>query len=155
MEIAHPDGYLLGAPLGEGSFGLVYEAVRMSDGAVFAAKTIANVDGELTHEVSALKKLRHDGIVRFIESKFDRRNNSLFIITELCHGGSLEGKLWRTPERRLPADEAVVLAKVVLRAIRYLHLEGVVHCDIKVRMLALRFASCCAHRIAAQTCSAS
>lgn len=132
MAAFHPEGYLLGDSLGEGSCGEVYSAVRAADGAVFAAKLVAGVKDEDAFEATILKRLHHPSIVRYIDSKFDSQNKVLFIITELCNGGTLDDKLRKTPGNRLSTVDAVVLAKTILEAMRYLHVESFVHCDIKV-----------------------
>ena len=124
--------------LGHGRNGVVFEVLR-DDGVAFATKQvdILSVDAaeldRTQHEVAILKRLHHPGVVRFYGLHHDEAEKKLYITTELCRGGSL-GKFAATHllEGRIPPGAAIRLARSLLEALRYLHLEGVMHRDIKV-----------------------
>ena len=138
-------GYVFTRKLGNGAFGTVYEARREADGNLFAAKVIdlsVVSDEESTSilgEVNILKTLHHPGVLRFVSFDFNAAERVLTMLTELCPGGDLEKHVARVPGKRLLPSVVVVVTRALLAAIRYLHLEGVMHRDIKVSMFACNF----------------
>ena len=122
--------YTIGTPMGEGHFGIVYSCSDDWDNelAVKVLKSIrpyeelrANAEGEFLR----LRQLRHPNIT-FIYDAFEYRN-TFYIVTERCHGPiseifdlqNLNGMLWFMP-----------MARHLLQAVHYLHLNNYVHQDI-------------------------
>ena len=54
-----------------------------------------------------------------------------YIVLPLMPGGDVEGLIEKAPERRLPIEQAVGIAKAVCRGLAYAHGKGVIHRDIK------------------------
>lgn len=134
----------LGRVIGRGNHGIVFEVLR-EDGVAFATKQVDLFDfhdedlDSTQHEVSILKRLHHPGVVRFYGLHRDEAANKLYITTELCRGGRLDKYVSaRLPDGRIPPGAAIRLARLLLEALRYLHLEGVMHRDIKVSDLRFR-----------------
>jgi len=78
---------------------------------------------ELKNEVEILKSLDHPNIVRAIET-FDYHNR-MFIVLELCSGGDL---YTRDPYTE---DAARRIITSLFKAVAYLHINGIVHRDLK------------------------
>lgn len=122
--------YTIGTPIGEGHFGIVYSCSDDWDNelAVKVLKPIrpyeelrANAEGEFLR----LRQLRHPNIT-FIYDAFEYRN-TFYIVTERCHSPvsrifdlpNLNGMSWFLP-----------MARQLLQAVHYLHLNKYVHQDI-------------------------
>ena len=131
-------GYTLGKMLKPGSFGMVFEARRDSDGAVVAVKVISlsgSTEAEqtgITEEVKILQKLHHPNIVSFLASHFNHATKTLYIVTELCAGGDLQDYVSRLPGGRLPPADFARLVRPLLHALHHLHATNIMHRDIKV-----------------------
>ena len=79
---------------------------------------------ELKNEVEILKSLDHPNIVRAIETF--NYHNRLFIVLELCSGGDL---YTRDPYTEAAARKIITS---LFKAVAYLHINGIVHRDLKV-----------------------
>jgi calcium-dependent protein kinase len=79
------------------------------------------------HEIEILKKLDHPNVLRIYEYFID--NDSVYIITEICRGGELFDKIVEV--EFFSEEQAAVLMKQILRAINYIHSQGIAHRDIK------------------------
>lgn len=124
--------------LGKGSYGSVYLATHRATGDERAVK-VMNVDRvtsyylrKLHTEISILKEVDHPNIIKLQEVFFGRR--SVYLVTDLCRGGELfellssgknQGFVFRE-------DRAASLLTDMLRAVKYLHLKGIVHRDLKL-----------------------
>jgi serine/threonine-protein kinase len=122
--------YTIGEKIGEGHFGIVYNCtdVWQNDLAAKVLKPIGTyekvkvaADGEFLR----LIQLRHPYIT-FVYDAFEYRN-TFYIITERCHSplssifkiNEFNGMLWFMP-----------IARHLLQAVHYLHLNNYVHQDI-------------------------
>jgi tetratricopeptide (TPR) repeat protein len=54
-----------------------------------------------------------------------------YIVLPLMPGGDVESLIEKAPERSLPIDQAVGIAKAVCRGLEYAHAKGIIHRDIK------------------------
>lgn len=130
-----PPGFTITRELGRGQ-NIVYEGTRDLDGTVCALKKIdtrwlsREQEAIVIEEINILRGLHHPGILRYIG--MHRGEDDIFVITEVCIGGSLEDRVARLPGRRLPSEHFGVLARALLEAVHYLHLRGIIHRDIKV-----------------------
>ncbi len=129
-SLATGNTYKIGTRIGEGNFGIVYNCSDDWDNelAVKVLKPVSpyerlrkNAEGEFHR----LKELRHPNIT-FVYDAFEYRD-TFYIVTEKCHGPitgifdlpNLDGMLWFMP-----------IARHLLQAVQYLHLNNYVHQDI-------------------------
>ena len=122
--------YTIGAMIGEGSFGYVYEAVDIW-GNLLAAKilkprgTYEEIRIAATQEFAKLLQLRHPNVTH-VHDAFEFKY-TFYLVTERCTTSmvalfgfkGLDGKQWLLP-----------LARCVLQAVHFLHTYGYVHQDI-------------------------
>ncbi len=119
--------------LGQGGFGVVYEARDRRLGRLVAFKAVrpgatvaAAGDDWLQHEAEAAAQLNHPHIVQLYDA--GSWEGGPYLIYELLRGESLAERLERGP---LPPDEVVQLSIEVARALAHAHGAGVVHRDLK------------------------
>jgi len=126
-----------GTPIGEGRCGQVMMVRRRDTGEPFAMKviTMSSMDAgrfdELRSEIQVQKRLDHPNIAKIIECFSDADQGRMYIVMELCTGGSLVQRLEQSHQLLDEATCATVIEKV-LSAIHYCHGHGVVHRDIKL-----------------------
>ncbi|KAK7319348.1 hypothetical protein RJT34_04068 [Clitoria ternatea] len=123
-----------GDVLGNGSFGTVYEGFT-DDGFFFAVKEVSLLDegtlgkqsiSQLQQEISLLSQFEHDNIVRYYGS--DKDKSKLYIFLELMSKGSL-ASLYQ--KYRLNDSQVSAYTRQILKGLKYLHDNNVVHRDIK------------------------
>lgn len=119
--------------LGKGGMALVYEAEDPRHQRRVAIKVLkpdlsSNVGAErFLREIETAAKLNHPNILAIHDS--GNSNGVLYYVMPLVEGESLGDRLTR--EKRLPADEAIRLAREVAEGLQYAHGRGVVHRDMK------------------------
>ena len=86
------------------------------------------------HEAEHLSHFQHDNIVRVLE--MFEENGTWYYAMEYIDGGSLNDYILR--HGRLPADEALSLARQVAGALAYLHGQKALHLDLKPSNIMLR-----------------
>jgi serine/threonine-protein kinase len=129
-SLATGNTFTMGAMIGEGHFGVVYECTDIwnNDLAAKVLKPIGTYDSvkaSAEAELAKLRMLRHP-FVTYVFDAFEYRD-TFYIITERCHGplGNLfrmrdfQGNLWLMP-----------IARCLLQALYYLHINNYVHQDI-------------------------
>lgn len=146
------DYYFLGAVLGSGAWGCVLLARPMTgSGAIYAVKSINKLKREdcstssqslperlrqakrrdadkLKLEIALLKSLKHDNIVRLIDSFED--SSRVHLVMELCTGGMLleflldSGNPWTE-------KQVAHLMRQIFAATAYMHSMEVCHRDLK------------------------
>ncbi|CAI4233034.1 unnamed protein product [Auanema sp. JU1783] len=123
-------------PLGSGQFGTVYSAVHRSSGKEVAVKVISKerfakkgsgVDSMRT-EVAILQRTCHAGIVR-LEFMCETKDK-IFVVMEKLSGDMLEMILSQATGR-LNERITKFLIVQILSALKYLHDQGIAHCDLK------------------------
>ena len=125
--------YQLGSELGKGAFGKVFQGLNTLTGEFVAVKQVSvqNVPKEelvaIEGEIDLLKKLVHPNIVRYVDRVSTEK--TLNIVLEFIENGSLLNivKKFGVFSEAL----CVVYIVQVLRGLRYLHAQGVIHRDIK------------------------
>ena len=112
--------------IGSGGFSTVFQATVQSQ--EVAAKRLHEPD---QHEVEVLATLDHPNIVKLIG--IVRDNLDLYLVLELCKGGSLRSYLdqKRSENKRLPTGQVYDWAKQAAKPIQYLQQRNLVHKDIK------------------------
>jgi len=117
--------------LGEGSYGSVCRATHKATKAVRAIKTIPkgklrNVE-RVRREIAIMKMMDHPSIIKLYETFEDQRN--FYLSMELCTGGELFERIVR--DGRFSEPQAAVVMQQVLRALCYMHKQGICHRDLK------------------------
>lgn len=121
--------------IGEGQFKKVYRAYDSQEGKEVAWNIITlNIlkDEEIKnieHEISTLKKLKHERILNYISGWYDEDNNEVVFITELFSGGSLRSYLNKIGYPRLVVIKQWIIE--ILEGLKYLHECDIIHRDIK------------------------
>ena len=134
--------YRLLRPLGEGSFGAVWEAMDLRLDRTVALKMPTGVAGDLEerrrflYEARAAARLRHPGIVAVYEvgeASDESGSGQIYIVSELVDGATLKNRIARaiSGEEPLAIDEAVTTVKQLAAALQHAHEAGVVHRDVK------------------------
>lgn len=127
-------GYQIVRELGKGGMGVVYLALRASDGTVVALKTIipavtptqVAVDRFL-RESDILRELDHPHIVAFRD--MGESNGQLFFAMDFVRGTDAARIVAK--HGPMPIKRAVTLTCQLLDALEYAHAKGFVHRDIK------------------------
>ena len=136
--------------LGAGGYGEVWRVRRRSDGKDFALKTMLSAvaaDEEnkraFLREAGISRQLSHPNIVQVLD--VGTANGTLYILMELCDGGSVD-KLMDDAGGRLPPEQATRIILQCLSALEYIHnaeivttmadgtektVRGLVHRDFK------------------------
>lgn len=89
------DAYEVVKVIGKGSFGVVTQIVRKSDGKALVWKEVnygAMSEKEkqlIVSEVNILRELRHPHIVRYLDRVIDKQATKIYIVMEYCEGGDL------------------------------------------------------------------
>lgn len=127
------------AILGKGQFGTVYRATERMSGELFACKILEKnkamfeTQSDITvllNEVRVLQGLEHPHILTAKDVFLDQ--SSLYIVLPLCEGGDLFDRIVNKHRKGYPEAEARQLLANIVDAVEYLHLNGVVHRDLKV-----------------------
>jgi len=114
--------------IGRGRFSTVYKGRRKATIQYFAVKSCEKAQRpRVLAEVQVLRSAAHEGVLRFYA--WYETANHLWLILEYCVGGDLLALLRQ--DVRVPEASAVGWARDAAAALRYLHAQGVLHCDLK------------------------
>jgi serine/threonine-protein kinase len=94
----------------------------------------------MAREVAILKTIDHAAIPKVLDSNAHEFDSDavLYMVTELIEGETLAGRVFRGT---LSLEDSVALVRRLLAVLRFTHLEGVVHRDIKPDNIILRSSS--------------
>jgi serine/threonine-protein kinase len=127
--------YRIGARMGSGASGVIYEATRITDGLPVAIKLLraatahdAVASDRLRREAEALGLSWHPNVVEVIDHGHLPDGTS-YLVMELLRGETLAQRL--KVQQRLGPDEVRAIALEVADAIVAIHAAGVVHRDLK------------------------
>jgi len=130
------DRYRVIRPLGEGTYGAVYEAENTWTGRRVAVKVLvaeASRDGEVTRrffqEARAAAGVAHPNVVDVLDMGEDPRTGALFIVQSLLAGETLQAAIRR--RGALPPEEAAAIVGPMLEGLDAIHRAGLVHRDVK------------------------
>jgi serine/threonine protein kinase len=125
-------GYELLEELGRGGTGVVYKAVQISFDRPVALKIFRDgLDRFLTAN-RALSRLHHPNLVHLYDC--GEREGLLYVAEELIDGVTLDRRIADGP---LPPQEGAQLVETLARAIHYIHQKGIVHRNLKPRVIHL------------------
>jgi len=119
--------------LDHGAFGQVILVRERKKNIELAIKVINKIGAglqaikKMKEEISILKKLNHDNIVKFYG--YIETNSKLLIEMEYIKYGTLSG--WMKENKNISEKEASLLLGKVLSAVEYLHNSRICHRDIK------------------------
>lgn len=118
--------------IGRGKFGIVYKGYHVKTKNVYAIKVL-NLDSDademddVQKEVQFLVSLKQiPNVTKYYASYLD--NTNLWIIMEYCAGGSLRSLL---RPGRIEEKYIGVIMREILIALKYIHMENIIHRDIK------------------------
>ena len=118
--------------VGEGSFGKVYKGRRKHTGQIVALKFIVKQGKtekdikNLRQEIEILRHLRHENIIQMLDT-FETKTKFV-VVTELAHGELFE---ILEDDHQLPESCVAKIGKQLVRALHYLHSNGIIHRDMK------------------------
>lgn len=126
--------------LGTGYHGSVRSCVDRTTGRKFAVKSISKNDpkvkpGALVREIMLLQEMDHDNIINLVDLFEDQ--DYVHLVTDLCTGGELFDRIVERSTNPtggtncFSEEEASKTVYQILKAVQYMHKQGVVHRDIK------------------------
>ena len=128
------DKYEILEALDSGGIALVYRAEHTALSRQVAVKVLRESSAEradfrarFEREARALAALAHPNIVSIID--FGWAEGSPYLVMELLEGRSLADL--RDDEGQLPPERAFAIIRQVLRALSYVHQQGILHRDLK------------------------
>ena len=128
------DNYQKLKRIGKGSYGSVYKVMKKNTNLIRAMKVIPKNfqkdNLEILREINILKNLDHPNVMKIYEFLEDEKN--YYLIQEFCDGGDLDTIL---NGKKIFCEFLVkfIMYQVFL-AINYLHLNNIVHQDIKKKI---------------------
>ncbi|OQR76368.1 Serine/threonine-protein kinase D3-like [Tropilaelaps mercedesae] len=120
--------------LGSGQFGIVYGGVHRTTQQPVAIKVIDKLrfptkqEAQLKNEVSILENIHHPGVVT-LERTYETHER-IFVVMEKLKGDMLE-MILQSPKGRLSERTTRFLIYQILIALKFLHSQNIVHCDLK------------------------
>ncbi|KAM7406085.1 hypothetical protein PAMP_000487 [Pampus punctatissimus] len=132
--------YTVGRKLGQGSFGVVYEATHIETKTQWAIKEVCRPGAGsskvklLEQELKILRQVNHAHIIHLKESYETAKMT--YLVTELCVGGELKELLQR--KMFFTEDETRHIIHSLADAIVYLHKRDIVHRDLKLENILVK-----------------
>eukprot|EP00884_Botryococcus_braunii_P007346 jgi/Botrbrau1/16612/Bobra.0068s0039.1 len=129
------------ARIGEGTYGVVYQARNRQTGEVVALKKV-RMDRERdgmpvtsVREMRVLQNCRHPNLVALCEVVTGSKPDSIFLVFEFCEHDL--GRLLDSLPNPFTISEVKCLLKQLLEGVAFLHSRWVMHRDIKLSNLLL------------------
>ncbi len=131
------NNYKFDQKLGKGSFGSVWKATHIYNGAARAIKKIKmkyiSDMKAFKQELNCLKELDHPNILKLYEYFLDKEY--IYLVTELCEGGDFFEKI--TQNGSFNEEKTAFYFKQLLQALNHCHSNGICHRDLKSENLML------------------
>lgn len=133
--------YAFGEILGKGQFGVVKVCQHRDSGKTFAVKIINKKLIERSHifvqllqnELQILGEKSHPNIIRIVDLIEDSKN--IYVVSELAQGGELFDRLSQV--NRFTEGQAADIIHQIMLGLNYMHLQQVVHRDVKPQNILL------------------
>jgi len=130
------DIYTMGDFIGQGAFAKIYEAIDKNSMKKYAVKTINYTTfnnpivilNMIINEIQVLKRVSHPNIVQYYGAYL--HEDTIYIVMEYCKNGSIQ-EIYSDMRKPLSEEQTIYLCYQVLKALQYLHENGIVHRDIK------------------------
>lgn len=122
--------------IAEGGFGRTYKAEHVLSGKLVCIKDCFNLDPQLqqilVEEAQAVWDLRHYSLP-VMRDIVELENGGLALVMSYIPGLTLEKVVekLKSSKKKLSAEHVAWIAERALNALKYLHLHGVVHGDVK------------------------
>ncbi|RDX89196.1 Serine/threonine-protein kinase RUNKEL, partial [Mucuna pruriens] len=114
--------------IGRGKYSTVYKGRKKKTIEYFAIKSVdKSHKTKVLEEVRILHKLDHLNVLRFYE--WYETSAHLWLVLEYCVGGDLLSILRQ--DSQLPEDSVHDLAYDLVKALQFLHSNGIIYCDLK------------------------
>mmetsp|Transcript_14362 Transcript_14362/g.24553 ORF Transcript_14362/g.24553 Transcript_14362/m.24553 type:complete len:744 (-) Transcript_14362:649-2880(-) len=133
------DEYHLHEKLGEGAFAVVRRATRKATDEVVAIKVVnrcslnKDMEASLQLEITILRELRHDHIMRLDEAVVTI--NHYYLVAEYLQGGELFDRI--VDKSSYNESEARDVCQILFGALHYMHSRNIAHRDLKPENLLL------------------
>lgn len=126
------EGYIIGEKIGSGTFSDVYHAVVISNKENVALKCIKlENDIELLSKETALMRMLHHQNIPIMYCSFVSKNY-LWIVMSFEEGGSFSSILKKMYPNGIKDEKILAtILKYVLEATKYIHINNMIHRDIK------------------------
>lgn len=129
----------IGRQLGKGAFGSVYIVKRKIDGITYAMKSVpisslSQKERESAlNEVRLLASLQHPNVIGYQEAFYEESDKTLKIVMEYANDGDIFGKISNCSKQRTKFQESTIWSVLiqVLKGMKYLHLNNIIHRDLK------------------------
>ena len=128
--------YIVQESLGQGATKTVYRArdTLLGRDVAFALIRTEGLDAvgkqRILREAQTMARLEdHPNVVQIHD--LGEEGGELYMVLPLIRGGSVEDLLRDSPDRRLPLDQVIAVAKDACRGLSFVHSNGIVHRDLK------------------------
>ena len=141
------DDIVLTKSIGKGSYSEIFLTSKAGSEEIYATRKMKRSYAEnpenkkrLLNEISIIKKYKHPNIIRFIDTK--KTKSHFYIVTEYINGGNLYDNLKKyNTFYKTPFTEEIVqyLMRQILNAINFLHSNKIIHYDLQLKNILLKF----------------
>eukprot|EP00040_Diaphanoeca_grandis_P005544 m.33295 g.33295 ORF g.33295 m.33295 type:complete len:388 (-) comp16794_c0_seq2:147-1310(-) len=132
--------YVLGALLGEGSFGKVKEALHLHTLERVAVKIMkhmklrrlnnGNGASNAMKEIKLLRALNHKNVIHLHAVYYSEEKKKIYVFIEYC-AINMQELLDSAPLKKFPPHQARDYFEQLMQGVQYIHSQSVIHRDIK------------------------